>query len=115
MVALLTRAQFVGRVAVLTTAGVLSVAKPSSHPALCAEMAAGNVKQQSPDFAAWDSIVKAHVKPSEIRGIAVNAVDYQGLLLWFWQLELCMLATRGGVLSTFSFMGSGGTAEHNAD
>lgn len=87
MVALLTRAHFVGRVAVLTTAGVLSVAKTSSNnPALCAEMAAGNVK--SPDFAAWDSIVKAHVKPSEIRGIAVNAVDYQGLL-WISELHVC--------------------------
>ncbi|CAN0309448.1 unnamed protein product, partial [Hapterophycus canaliculatus] len=40
-------------------------------------MAAGNI--QSPDYAAWDSIVKAHVKPSEIRGIAVNAVDYQAI------------------------------------
>lgn len=80
MISLLTRANFVGRVAVLTTAGLLSsVANTSSHPALCAEMAnTGNVK--SPDFAAWDSVVKAHVKPSEIRGIAVNAVDYAGVL-----------------------------------
>eukprot|EP00752_Nemacystus_decipiens_P011157 g9913.t1 len=33
----------------------------------------------TPDYGAWEALLKAHVKPSEIRGIGVNAVDYEGL------------------------------------
>lgn len=70
---LLTRAIFVGRVAVLATGGLLSIGTPKT---LCA--------MTSPDYNAWEALVKAHVKPSEIRGIGVNAVDYEGELQLRW-------------------------------
>lgn len=70
MIALLTRAGFLGRVAVVATGSLLSFGASSPKP-LCAEMT-------TPDYAAWDALVKAHVKPSEIRGIGLNAVDYEG-------------------------------------
>ncbi|CAM9799604.1 unnamed protein product [Ectocarpus sp. 4 AP-2014] len=75
MIALITRAHFVGRVAVLAATGALSVTNTSSPKHPCAEMAGSS----APDYAAWDSIVKAHVKTSEIRGIPLNVVDYQGV------------------------------------
>lgn len=74
MIALITRAHFVGRAAVLAAAGALSVTTTSSPKHPCAEMASA-----APDYAAWDSVVKAHVKTSEIRGIPLNVVDYQGM------------------------------------
>lgn len=77
MIALLTRAGFAGRVAVLATAGLLSAGTPSVEPGLCGEMTSSN--KISPDYGVWESLIKAHVKPSEIRGIRVNSVDYEGV------------------------------------
>jgi len=72
MIALLIRARFIGRVAALATGGLLTFgASHNPKPALCSEMT-------SPDYAAWEALLKAHVRPSSIRGIEVNAVDYQG-------------------------------------
>lgn len=70
MIALLTRAGFIGRVAVLATGGLLTSVSSSPKP-LCAQMT-------TPDYSAWEAMLKAHVKPSEIRGIGVNVVDYDG-------------------------------------
>lgn len=33
---------------------------------------------QSPDYGIWEALLKAHVKPTLIRGIPVNSVDYAG-------------------------------------
>lgn len=72
MIVLLTRAYFLGRI-VLLAAGGLSAAY-TSLPArpVVAEMA------KSPDYGVWEAVLKAHVKPTTIRGIPVNAVDYEG-------------------------------------
>lgn len=72
MVPLLTlgRAGFIGRIAVLATGGLLTLGTPAPKT-LCSQMT-------TPDYDAWDALVRAHVRPSQLRGIGVNVVDYQG-------------------------------------
>lgn len=79
MYIVLTRAYFLGRV-LLLTAGGLSVSYTSPPPTRAAAITA-EMATSCPDYEAWDAAVKAHVRPSEIRGITLNAVDYQGILL----------------------------------
>lgn len=76
MLILLTRAHFLGRV-LLLTAGGLSVFYTSPPPTRAAAIT-GEMAISSPDYEAWDAAVRAHVRPTEIRGIGLNSVDYQG-------------------------------------
>lgn len=83
MIALLTRAGYIGRVAVLAAGGLLTSVTSSPKTSICAQMTT------SPDYGAWEALVKAHVKPSEIRGIGVNVVDYDCEL--FYTLSSCFI------------------------
>lgn len=35
-------------------------------------------ESKEPDYNVWEAILRKHVKPSEIRGIPVHSVDYDG-------------------------------------
>lgn len=35
-------------------------------------------ESKEPDYNLWEAILQEHVKPSEIRGIPVHSVDYDG-------------------------------------
>lgn len=85
----------------LATGGLLTSVYTSPTKTLCAQMT-------SPDYAAWDALLKAHVKPSEMRGIGVNVVDYDGefQLRWFGtaypQSGVAVLLTRTYVVLSAS-------------
>ena len=66
----------------LLTAGGLSFLYTSTPPTRAAAPATTTgmaTSASSPDFEAWDAAVKSHVSSSEIRGIRLNSVDYQGI------------------------------------
>ena len=97
MITLLTRAGFVGRVAVLAAGGLLTSVTSSPKETLCAQMT-------TPDYGAWEALLKAHVKPSEMRGIGVNVVDYDGEIsnsAVFWSCVWSVVAARRGALQQF--------------
>lgn len=74
----LTRAHFLRRAVAIAIGGASFVAS-NSHPQL---VKADSVEMsRSPDFSVWDALLKAHVKPTTMRGIPVHAVDYEGTMM----------------------------------
>lgn len=75
---MLARIHFLGRIALLSTGiwAVWSRQLPS--------FAVTENMGEEPDYSVWDRVLKAHVKPTVIRGIPLNAVDYdgEGALTW---------------------------------
>lgn len=67
---LFTRAHFLGHLSLIATTGLSTVC--NQKQAVTVDMS------QSPDYGIWEALLKAHVKPTLIRGIPVNSVDYAG-------------------------------------
>lgn len=73
---MLTRLQFLGVLTAL--AAEISVNSCTSRQGKAPLVMADRAAVTGPDYDAWGKVLQAHIKPTTLRGIAVNAVDYDG-------------------------------------
>lgn len=75
---MLTRLHFLGILVLAATAKIYIPNSYTQQQQSQHQQHPTEVMANGPNYDAWDSVLKAHVKPDTLRGIPMNSVDYDG-------------------------------------
>lgn len=75
---MLSRLHFLGTLVLAATTEIHIPNSCTQHQERQQQQQPAIVMTNGPNYDAWESVLKAHIKPDTLRGIPVNSVDYNG-------------------------------------